>query len=404
MTLCVSVSGDPDFKPYVSAEPDIGRCEMEGNEDYMVLACDGLWDVITFDHLVRLVYDHLNSKNGSKESVATHLMETAKDEGSSDNISIVVVFFRDEIAKPKPKKKESTEGNEAAPTSNDDGGKDGEDDKNVPDDKPAPDNNDESGNEPGGNNENQPGGDGKKSGDTGSTENEKSAAGNIGELNKTSMDCGHSRTLDVDRPQLDVEHLDAGHSAPVSDPQVQDATSRKLSSENLPGCSGDIVQSDQPEQETSSDTPRRPHNMSQVNALLNSDLQSDVSSTDVRVMSLSASRCLRNRRVKRQKGASRRKNGRRAARDKSSRGGSTSSSSSSGRTEKATVPHGAPSGVITSSKAPSSHTMMNQSRTADNLLLDASSVLTRYTRCRARSLGNWTVAVEIESASAMFND
>ena len=376
---------------------------MEGNEDYMVLACDGLWDVITFDHLVRLVYDHLHSKNGSKESVATHLMETAMDEGSSDNISIVVVFFRDEIAKPKPKKKESsTEGNEAAPTSNDDGGKDGDGDKNVPDDKPAPDNNDKSGNEPGGNSENRPDDNEKKSGDTGSTENGKSAAGNIGELNKTSMECSHSRTLD--QPQLNVEHLPAGHSASVSEPQVQDATSRKLSSENLPGCSGDIVQSDQQEQETSSDTPRRPHSMSQVNALLNSDLQSDVSSTDVRVMSLSASRCLRNRRVKRQKGASRRKNGRRAARDRSTRGGSTSSSSSSGRTEKATVPHGARPSVITSSKAPSSHTMMNQSWTADNLLLDASSVLTRYTRCRARSLGNWTVAVEIESASAMFND
>ena len=416
---CRLYAGDPDFKPYVSSEPDVGTFELKGNEDYMVLACDGLWDVITFDMLVQLVYKHLHEENGDKSTVATYLMDAAMDEGSSDNISIIVVFFRDDIAKPKKAAESSTDGSKTALDKPDDdsSGKDGGGDKNVPDnnDKTASGGSNESSNKPVDDSEKRQGNDSddkKTSDNEDSIKDGKSTAENIGECSnsaKSSVELIHSRTLlpndviDSDSVRLDVEHPEDLVQVEVSQLQDVRSTSKKLPSENLPGCSDDVIQSDQ--HETSPDVPRI-HSASQINALLqNSDVQSDVSSTDVRLMSQSASRCLRNRRVKRVKGASRRKNSRRVTREKSGRGGSSSSSSSSGPTGSATTAGRMPSsGIIGSTTAPSSHATMKLSRTADNLLLDASSVLTRYTRCRGRSLGNWTVAVEIESASAMFND
>lgn len=44
-TLAVSRSiGDPDYKPYVTAEPDVIDLELDGSEDFLLMASDGLTD------------------------------------------------------------------------------------------------------------------------------------------------------------------------------------------------------------------------------------------------------------------------------------------------------------------------------------------------------------------------
>jgi len=46
--LAVSRSiGDPDYKPYVTAEPDVIEIELTGSEDFLILASDGLWDSLS---------------------------------------------------------------------------------------------------------------------------------------------------------------------------------------------------------------------------------------------------------------------------------------------------------------------------------------------------------------------
>ena len=79
-------------KPAVTSEPDVANIELDGTEDYIVLACDGIWDVIQPSKVPQLVYAHLTG-GGSKEMVAKSLIDHAKAEGSSDNMTAIVVFF-----------------------------------------------------------------------------------------------------------------------------------------------------------------------------------------------------------------------------------------------------------------------------------------------------------------------
>jgi protein phosphatase 1E len=73
---------------------------LDGTEDYIVLACDGMWDGISQGDVPQIVYDHLQKTKGDKSSVAKMLVEVAKENGSTDNITVVIVFLRDEIAAP----------------------------------------------------------------------------------------------------------------------------------------------------------------------------------------------------------------------------------------------------------------------------------------------------------------
>lgn len=84
--------GDAEHKPYISGEPDVEEFNMEGDEDFLILACDGLWDVVKPDEAVELVVQYL-ADGGDRSTVAKLLVDRAKSGGSNDNISVVVVFL-----------------------------------------------------------------------------------------------------------------------------------------------------------------------------------------------------------------------------------------------------------------------------------------------------------------------
>lgn len=84
--------GDAEHKPYISGEPDTNQFDLEGDEDFLILACDGLWDVVKPGEAVDLVVQFV-AEGGDKSSVAKFLVDSAKSGGSNDNISVVVVFF-----------------------------------------------------------------------------------------------------------------------------------------------------------------------------------------------------------------------------------------------------------------------------------------------------------------------
>lgn len=84
--------GDAEHKPYVSGEPDVEEFILEGDEDFLILACDGLWDVVKPYEAVEFVYQYC-AKGGERSSVAKLLVDSAKNGGSNDNISVVVVFL-----------------------------------------------------------------------------------------------------------------------------------------------------------------------------------------------------------------------------------------------------------------------------------------------------------------------
>ena len=86
----------------MSAEPGVAAFDLDGSEDYLVLGCDGLWDVFTHDEIVHESYNYLQLSTGSKANLSVHLSDRAREKGSTDNITVVVVFLRDVIAPPAP--------------------------------------------------------------------------------------------------------------------------------------------------------------------------------------------------------------------------------------------------------------------------------------------------------------
>ncbi|XP_067935850.1 protein phosphatase 1E-like isoform X4 [Watersipora subatra] len=93
--------GDIDYKPYISSDADSRNLPLDGSEEYIIVACDGLWDTVTFDEAVQLVYNHIQSGKAHKD-VAEVLVRAAREEGSSDNITVTVVFLKSDLSVPVP--------------------------------------------------------------------------------------------------------------------------------------------------------------------------------------------------------------------------------------------------------------------------------------------------------------
>lgn len=96
MVVCVFI-GDLNQKKFICSDVDITVIELEGIEDYIVLVCDGMWDGIIQEDFFRIVYDYLQKINGDKFGVVQMLVEFVKENGFTDNIIVVIVFFRDKI-------------------------------------------------------------------------------------------------------------------------------------------------------------------------------------------------------------------------------------------------------------------------------------------------------------------
>jgi len=80
------VSNKAEFQSIRIGEPGV-------SEEFLLLACDGLWDVMDADDAVRLTRDLLFEKKWPAKRAANRLAELAVHLGSSDNITVIVVRF-----------------------------------------------------------------------------------------------------------------------------------------------------------------------------------------------------------------------------------------------------------------------------------------------------------------------
>lgn len=89
--------GDTDANPYVTHQPDIIRYKLSKNDKFIILACDGLWDVLQSQDVVNYIisncYDTTNIRINKNINIAKKLAEYAIQKGSTDNVTIIVVFF-----------------------------------------------------------------------------------------------------------------------------------------------------------------------------------------------------------------------------------------------------------------------------------------------------------------------
>ena len=89
--------GDLNFKeiPMVIPDPHINEMEMKEEDEFLIIACDGLWDVMTYDEAVEYVAARRQIDNISAKDVSEELANDAiTKRGSSDNVSVIVVYLR----------------------------------------------------------------------------------------------------------------------------------------------------------------------------------------------------------------------------------------------------------------------------------------------------------------------
>ena len=66
--------------------------ELDGTEDFLVVACDGVWDVLSAEEMAQEVWSHF-SRGGMKQTLAQALIKAACREGSGDNMTVIVLYF-----------------------------------------------------------------------------------------------------------------------------------------------------------------------------------------------------------------------------------------------------------------------------------------------------------------------
>ncbi|RLM98700.1 putative protein phosphatase 2C 52 [Panicum miliaceum] len=81
--------GNRLLKQFVIAEPEIQEQEINDELEFLIIASDGLWDVVPNEDAVSLV-----KMEEEPEAAARKLTETAFSRGSGDNITCIVVKFQ----------------------------------------------------------------------------------------------------------------------------------------------------------------------------------------------------------------------------------------------------------------------------------------------------------------------
>nr|XP_012235744.1 PREDICTED: uncharacterized protein LOC105679969 [Linepithema humile] len=85
--------GDVSYKPYISGEPEIRCVPLDGAEDFLIIACDGLWDFVDPRTAALRVYRQVLQNPHDLKYVQQALLQSAKRAGSLDNITVIVVFL-----------------------------------------------------------------------------------------------------------------------------------------------------------------------------------------------------------------------------------------------------------------------------------------------------------------------
>ena len=88
--------GDFSASPFVTHLPDMYNYKITSKMKFIIMACDGLWDVLSNQEATNFVIASAYNKNKKlKENIniAQLLVEYAYNKGSTDNISCYVIFL-----------------------------------------------------------------------------------------------------------------------------------------------------------------------------------------------------------------------------------------------------------------------------------------------------------------------
>ncbi len=90
--------GDLDATPFVTHKPQVFKYRVSNRDKFLILACDGLWDVLSNQEAINFVleccnYGKANNTKISEINIADKLANFAIKSGSTDNVTVVIQFF-----------------------------------------------------------------------------------------------------------------------------------------------------------------------------------------------------------------------------------------------------------------------------------------------------------------------
>jgi len=80
--------GDSDLQPHVTYQPEVFFVDLVPEDKFLIIACDGLWDVLTNEQAVSIISDYTDAAAASAA-----LRDHAHCLGSTDNISVMVYII-----------------------------------------------------------------------------------------------------------------------------------------------------------------------------------------------------------------------------------------------------------------------------------------------------------------------
>ena len=86
--------GDGFLNDAVNSQPYINQIDLQDTDDFLIIACDGVWDVISNQDACDLIKSEIDPL-----SAATKLRDTAYEKESTDNISVIVVQLRETLVR-----------------------------------------------------------------------------------------------------------------------------------------------------------------------------------------------------------------------------------------------------------------------------------------------------------------
>jgi len=93
--------GDSEYKApnnraqqdYVISAPHIMKKELTPANEFMVLACDGLWDKLTYNDAIQFIAK-AKKENKNPTETAAEIVSLALKKGSMDNVTTIIVYFK----------------------------------------------------------------------------------------------------------------------------------------------------------------------------------------------------------------------------------------------------------------------------------------------------------------------
>lgn len=80
--------GDHESAPYVTHIATVNEITLQSDDEFLVLGCDGVFDVLSDDEIVKLLY------TTPPDLVSVMLRDYAYSLGSGDNISVLVASLK----------------------------------------------------------------------------------------------------------------------------------------------------------------------------------------------------------------------------------------------------------------------------------------------------------------------